>query len=131
MPTDKQVFDFGREWIKLAKGDPDLPLDNTDKSMESVQTLLETLDENETSPEYVDQALIGLAIYIGDMLRKKFPEFKYIILYGDNGEVDEVQLNNGKAEINLFSWVNKCIVNPERDNVALKYNSVVKMLSKN
>lgn len=129
MATDKQVLDFGRSWIEMAKGDPELPLNVSEESINSVQTLIASLDEKETSPEYVDQALIGLAVYMGDMLRKKFPSFEYIILYGDGGVVDEVQLNNGKMEINLFSWVNKCIVNPESDNVANKYKAVVKMLS--
>lgn len=115
MATDKQVLDFGRSWIEMAKGDSELPLDSSEESVNSVQTLIASLDEEKTSPEYVDQALIGLAVYMGDMLRKKFPNFDYIILYGDGGVVDEIQLNNGEMEINLFSWVNKCIVNPESD----------------
>jgi hypothetical protein len=127
---EQEVLNVGRQYIEFIKNDPVLGLDGTEASMKNVQAWIESLHDEGSAEklfdEYKSRAMIGLAVYIGDLLVKQLPNFNFQVLLKGDSVVEEIQLKD-KANnlINLLSWVTKCYQDPEGDNVEYKFKSTL------
>lgn len=127
----QKIIDVGKKYIEVAKSDPVLTLDHTDKSIQNVQHWVASLNQKDFSNEYKSKAMIGFAVYIGELLMKKLPRFEFNILFDKEGVVEEIQVKDKMGrEVNLLSWVKKCYNDPEGEQIPIKYKRVIEMFSK-
>ncbi len=123
----KQIIEIGEKYIDIIKNDPVLALDYSDESIENVQAWVASLKDSGTDDSYQSKAMIGLAVYLGKMWQKKFPNFEFNVIFKGK-EVDEIQIKDNKGNVhNLLTWVRKCYSNPKEENIAFKFKAAVKM----
>lgn len=126
MPEQEEILERGREWYRKLTDDAVLPLNFTDASLENVQTLLDTLPDDD--PAYRTSALVGLATYLADYFCQLFPDYHpEVTVIGK--EIEEVSATKeGGWQVNFLSWLIKAQHQPE-DHLPSKFRAMIEEVS--
>ena len=136
METDQQkIINQGIEYIETVnsvneKKNEDWRLDYSEESLSRVQYLISTLKgASKLRPGYKDACFIGMAVYLGKMLIRRFPKMQFIVTF-KNSAVDEIRVADGNNFFNLLSWVRKYYDDPENEVISFKYRIICEDLQK-
>lgn len=136
MDTSQQkIIDQGVKYVGLVnkvnekKNEP-WRLDYSDESLSKVQYLISTLrGSTDLTPGYKDACFVGMAVYLGQMLIKRFPKFQFAVTFKDSA-VDEIEATDGATHLNFLSWIRKYFSDPENEGITFKYKAVCEDLEK-
>jgi predicted house-cleaning noncanonical NTP pyrophosphatase (MazG superfamily) len=92
----------------------------TEESLETVQEYVGSLNQEGLEEKYVQIALLAMAVYLGDLLKKEYPESHYNGVFED-GHLESLILQYGSQKIYLLNVVRKAKDNPNDNDLSIKF----------